>query len=120
MKPATGSSLPKKLNLKVLKRLNRKDYRIISLVVLPALAFLVVFLFIDSLIMPSIVAAIITFIIAYFWGFFKEVFSASLIGIISFIIITLLFFTIVVLLIRYNSGDIEWGVNVFEMFGLDK
>jgi hypothetical protein len=36
------------------------------------------------------------------------------------LIITLLFGIVLILLIKYNSGDIEWGVNVYEMFGLDK
>lgn len=113
-------NLPNKINLKVLKKLNKNDYRVISLILAPAIVFLFIFFKYGSLFVPSILGAIITFIIAYYWSFFKEVFSASLIGIISFLIIVLSFFLITVLLIKYNSGDIEWGVNVYEMFGLDK
>ena len=107
-------------NLKILKRLNKKDYRVISLVLIPAIVFLFIYFMYGYLIIPSIIGAIISLIISYYWSFFKEVFSVSLLGIISFVIINLLLFSIVVLLIRYNSGDIEWGVNVYEMFGLDK
>ena len=108
-----------KFDLKTLKRINKKDLRVISFIFFPAIAFLLCYFFIDSLIAPSIVSAVFAFIIVYFWKFFKDVFSASLISIVSFLIIILLFFVVFVLLIKYNSGDIDWGVNVLEMFGLD-
>jgi hypothetical protein len=113
-------NLPKKINLKLLKRLNRKDYRVITIVLIPAIVFLIIFLMFGSLFIPSSIGAFISLIIIYYWSFFREVFTASIIGIISFLIIVLSFFIIVFLLIKYNSGDIEWGVNIYEMFGLDK
>lgn len=109
-----------KFNLKILKRINKKDLRILSLILIPALVFLGSFFLLFSIIRFSLVLSILTFIVIYFWKFFKEVFNVSIIGIISFIIIILLFFVTFVLLIKYNSGDIDWGVDVLEMFGLDK
>jgi len=109
-----------KINLKLLKRINKRDLRVISLIMIPAIVFLFSYFFLFKIIRFSLVISIISFIIIYFWKFFKEVFSASFVGVISFIIIIILFFITFVLLIKYNSGDIDWGVDVIEMFSLDK
>lgn len=112
--------LPNRIDFKLLKKLNVRDYKVIALVLIPAIVFLFVFFMFGGLLVPSILSALSAFIIIFYWKYFKDVFSASIIGIISFLVIILLFGSVVILLIKYNSGDIEWGVNIYEMFGLDK
>jgi hypothetical protein len=110
--------------VKPIKKFPRKIFktktkiRLLILTLLPLLSGIAVYLVFDNLIMPSVAAAVFMFIILYFWWLLKEVLSATIISVFSFLILVFLFVVLLYFLLKYNGGDIAWNVNIFEIFGL--
>lgn len=106
---------------KILKRLDKRDIRFLLNGLIPVTSFLATFFYFDKLIFPSITAFIITFIIVYFWDFFKGFLSLSLLSIISLVLLSIMFLSIVWATLKYtNGGEITWNISIVDMLGLNK
>lgn len=109
------------VNIKsLIKRIDKTDLRVISLVLIPAIVFLITFFKMDNLVYPSSIGAIIAFIIVYYWNFTKYFLSASIVSILSFLTIVFAFSLVAYMILKYTNGEIAWNVSLIEMMGLEK
>jgi hypothetical protein len=106
---------------KIFKKLDKKDIRFLLNGVIPLLVFLATFFYFDHLIYPSLASFIITFIMVYFWNFFKGIVTLSLFSTISLILLSIMFLSVVWLTLKYtNGGEISWNINIVDMLGLNR
>lgn len=110
----------KKLS-KIFQRLDKRDIRFLLNGIIPVLVFLATFFYFDHLIYPSLASFIITFILVYFWSFFKGIVTLSLFSTISLILLSIMFFSVIWLTLKYtNGGEISWNISIVDMLGLNR
>ena len=96
-----------------------KSYLI--LFIIPLILGIITYITVDYLVLPALTVIMFSMIIIFFWKFFKELLSVSLISILAFVIITVLLALVLLLLIKYNgSENIPWDINLLEIFGINK
>ncbi|MFN4151959.1 MAG: hypothetical protein ACK4IX_13545 [Candidatus Sericytochromatia bacterium] len=105
----------------IFKRLDKKDIRFLLNGIIPVLFFLATFFYFDHLIYPSIAVFIITFIMTYFWDFFKGIVTLSLFSTISLILLSIMFLSVIWLTLKYtNGGEVSWNISIVDMLGLNR